>query len=42
MAFDELLFALALFIQWHGEDTFIVMFGDLHIEMAMWKTYGDY
>ena len=21
---------------------FIVMFGDLHIEMAMWRMYGDY
>jgi len=47
MTFDAPLFALAKFIQWnwpntHGEDKFIVMFGGLHIEMALWKTYGDY
>ena len=35
------------FIQWkwpdtHGEGKFVVMFGGLHIEMAMWRTYGDY
>ena len=47
MAFDAPLFALAKFVQWiwpetHGESKFIAMFGGLHIEMAMWKTYGDY
>ena len=47
MAFDTPLFALAKFIQWkwpdtHGENKFIAMFGGLHIEMVMWKTYGDY
>ena len=47
IAFDEPLYALAKFTQWnwpdtHGEDKFIAMFGGLHIEMAMWKTYGDY
>ena len=47
MAFDAPLFALAKFIQWnwpdtHGEDKFIAMFGGLHIEMAMWKTFGDF
>ena len=26
----------------HGEDKYIVMFSGMHIEMAMWKTYGDY
>ncbi|KAJ3591985.1 hypothetical protein NHX12_007115 [Muraenolepis orangiensis] len=26
----------------HGEDKYVVMLGGLHIEMAMWKTYGDY
>ena len=47
MAFDAPLFALAKFVQWkwpetHGENKFIAMLGGLHIEMAMWKTYGDY
>ena len=47
MAFDAPLFALAKFVQWkwpetHGEDKFIAMFGGLHIEMAVWKTFGDY
>ena len=47
MTFDTPLFALAKFIQWkwpdtHGEDKFVTMLGGLHIEMAMWKTYGDY
>lgn len=26
----------------HGEDKYVVMFGGLHIEMAMWKTFGDF
>ena len=47
MAFDAPLYTLAKFIQWnwpdtHGENKFIAMFGGLHIEMAMWKTFGDY
>ena len=47
IAFDAPLYSLAKFIQWrwsdtHGEDKIIVMFGGLHIEMAMWNTYGDY
>lgn len=34
-------------IQWNwpqtfGENNIIVMFGGLHIKMAMWKTFGDY
>ena len=34
-------------IQWawpasHGIDTFLVMQGGLHIEMALWNTVGDY
>ena len=42
-AFDAPLYALAKFTQWkwpetHGEEKFIVMFGGLHIEMAMWRT----
>ena len=47
VAFDAPLYALAKFTQWncpdtHGEGKFIVMFGGLHIEMAMWTSYGDY
>ncbi len=47
IAFDAPLYALAKFTQWnwpetHGEEKFIAMMGGLHIEMAMWKTYGDY
>ena len=43
---DQPLFALAKAIQWkwpigYGEDKFIVMFGGLHLEMAMWNTVGD-
>ena len=47
IAFDAPLYALAKFTQWnwpdtHGEDKFIAIFGGLHIEMAMWTTYGNY
>ena len=47
IALDAPLYALAKFTQWkwpdtHGEEKFTVMFGGLHIEMAMWKTYGDH
>ena len=47
MAFHAPLFALAKSVQWkwpdtHWEEKFIAMFGGLHIEMAMWTTYGDY
>lgn len=47
IALDAPLYALAKFVQWnwpntHGERTFVIMFGGLHIEMAMWKTFGDY
>jgi len=47
MAFDAPLYALAKYIQWnwpdtHGEGKFIAMFGGLHIEMAIWTTYGNY
>jgi len=38
---------LAKLIQWKwpdvdGEDKFTVMFGGVHIEMTMWKNYGNY
>lgn len=47
VAMDAPLFALAKYIQWkwpntHGEDKFVVMLGGLHIELAVWKTIGDY
>lgn len=43
---DQPLFALAKAVQWkwpaeYGEDKFVVMFGGLHLEMAMWSTVGD-
>ena len=45
--FDAPLFALAKLVQWkwqdvHGESKHVVMMGGLHIEMAMWNTFGDY
>ena len=47
MAVDASLYTLAKFVQWdwphtHGEDKSVVMFDGLHIEMAMWKPFGDY
>jgi len=47
MAFDAPLFALVKFVQWkwpdtHGENKFIAIFAGLHIQLAMWKTFGDY
>ncbi len=47
MAFDQPLFALAKHVQWSwpqtlGEKSFVVMFGGLHIEMAIWDTIGDF
>ena len=47
MAFDQPLFALAKYVQWswpqsYGEESFMVMFGGLHIEMALWNTIGDF
>ena len=45
MAVDQPLFAIAEEIQWLkpdclGEDKFLVMMGDLHIEMALMKCLG--
>ena len=45
-AFDQPLFAIAKFVQWswplvHGESNHVVMFGGLHIEMALWSVCGD-
>ena len=47
MACDCPIFAKAKYIQWtwhstHGEDRLVVMFGGLHLEMAMWTMLGDY
>ena len=47
MACDCPIFAKAKYIQWTwptqcGKDKFIVMFGGLHIEMALWNMLGDY
>ena len=47
MAFDQPLFALAKIVQWKwpevlGEGKFLVMFGGLHVEMALWNTIGDF
>lgn len=47
IAMDAPLFALAKYIQWkwpntHGEDKYVVMLGGFHIELAVWKTIGDY
>ena len=44
IAFDASLSALAKQVQWNWPQTHgcVVMFGGLHIEMAIWKTFGDY
>ena len=47
IAFDQPLFALAKQIQWnwpttYGEGKIVVVFGGLHIEMAAFKTIGDW
>ena len=47
MEFDTPLFAPTKFFQWkwletHGENKVVAMLGGLHIEKAMWKTFGDY
>ena len=47
LAADQSLFALAKQIQWtwpttHGEDQFVIMFGGLHIEMAVLKVSHVY
>ena len=46
-AFDQPLFTLAKYVQWHwpdslGEKCHVVMFGGLHVEMALWNTIGDF
>ena len=44
---DQPLFAFAKQIQWnwpttHGEDQFLVILGDLHMEMASFKVLGNW
>jgi hypothetical protein len=46
ITFDQLLFALAKFVQWqwpvmHGEGVHVAMLGGLHTEMALWNCLGD-
>src|SRR6188768_3458724 len=46
IACDQPLFKIAKEIHWiwpetHGEDSFIVMLGGLHIKMTLLKTLGD-
>ena len=45
MAVDQPLFALAKYVQWtwpelFSEKSFVVMFGGLHIEIALWRMLG--
>lgn len=45
IALDQPLFALAKYVQWtwpdtFGEQSFVVMFGGLHIEMGLWRMVG--
>lgn len=47
IAVDQPLYALAKQIQWswpgsHGETSFVIMFGGLHIEMALFRTIDDW
>jgi hypothetical protein len=47
IAMDQPLFTLAKHIQWdkpetYGEDKVLIMFRGLHIEMAAFKTLGDW
>ena len=43
---DQPLCAIAKMVQWkwpatHGEQSYIMMMGGLHIEMALWSALGD-
>jgi len=45
--FDQPLYAIAKLLQWReplnfGENKLIILLGGLHIEMAAWKTIGDW
>ena len=46
IAVDRPLFALSKMVQWkwpssHGEQAYIVMLGELQVEMALWNVLGD-
>jgi len=46
IALDQPLYTLAKYIQWQfpetfGEQRYVVMFGGLHIEIALWNTIGE-
>jgi hypothetical protein len=46
LVMDQPLFAIAKLIQWkwpdiYGEKMYVIMFGGLHLEMALWCTMGD-
>lgn len=43
---DQPLFALAKMVQWkwpaaYGEESYVVLMGGLHVEMALWSVLGD-
>ena len=47
IALDQPLFTLAKYVQWQLPDTYeegmyVVMFGGLHIEIALWNTIGEF
>ena len=47
MACDQPLYAIAKQIQWnqplfYSENKVVIIFGQLHVEMAAWKTIGDW
>ena len=47
IALDQPLYAMGKLIQWSdatlfGEDKFVLLLGGLHIELAAWKTCGDW
>ena len=47
IAFDQPLYAMAKMIQWseherYGEAKLVLLLGGLHIEMAAWRTVGDW
>ena len=46
IAMDQLSFAIAKRIKWslselYGEEKFVIMFGGLHIEMALFRVLGE-
>lgn len=46
LAADQPLFTLCKYVQWtwpetYGETSYVIMFGGLHLEMALWNVLGD-